>query len=313
VDFESTPTPASYYPDKLLLQSLYHRIFTPSEPLSTPKLSSSFNLVKGLAALLQSLYASFTLVRTNDGQVHRFGFAAPGLTVLPYAVMSTLNLTANLVAPHYPTLYLVRSKVMDEAEGRTGLRFRYAVGEIIDESEADNLLYVSGSAEKDETIEIREDLDRKIYVPACPRFRRTDNSQTTLLRQFIESPQHGLQFPRYQLSSLDTHRVRRSIRRGLFDLFPSFTFFFAEVFIILGLSRLSGRHSTVPQRAWTISWLIAGLVGDSISDLWKLGRSPMVARLRVCSLMVAYGAPAIGGFIVVIQMLKAYGICHRFV
>ncbi|KAF8493056.1 hypothetical protein F5888DRAFT_1618299, partial [Russula emetica] len=124
---DSTPTPSSNSRDIPLLRPLY-RIFRPS--LSTPKLSSSFNLVKGMAALLQSLYASFTLVRTDDGQVKQYGFAAPGLTVLPYAVMSTVNLMANLVAPHYPTLYLVRSKVMEEAEER-GSRFHYVVGEMV--------------------------------------------------------------------------------------------------------------------------------------------------------------------------------------
>ena len=36
--------------------------------VSTPKLSSSFNLVKGVAALMQLLYTSITLYHTNGGQ-----------------------------------------------------------------------------------------------------------------------------------------------------------------------------------------------------------------------------------------------------
>ena len=55
---------------------------TPS-PISTPKLSSSSNIVKGMVALLQLLYTSLTLYHANGGQVKQYGFAAPGLTVPP--------------------------------------------------------------------------------------------------------------------------------------------------------------------------------------------------------------------------------------
>jgi hypothetical protein len=129
--------------------------------------------------------------------------------------MSTLNLVANLLVPHYPTLYLVRSEVMEEAERRTGLPFHYVVGRVVDESGAknivmegwseiagsfkddDKLLSVSPSAEEDEKIEIRDSSHQTIYVPSCPRFRRTDDSQTFPLRRFIESPR-GLIFARHQ-------------------------------------------------------------------------------------------------------------------
>ncbi|KAF8498483.1 hypothetical protein F5888DRAFT_1689352 [Russula emetica] len=305
---DSTSTPSSNFPDIRLLRSVC-RIFTPSLP--TPKLSSSFNLVKGMAALLQSLYASLTLYRTDDGQVKRYGFAAPGLTVLPYAVMSTVNLMANLVAPHYPTLYLVRSKVMEEAERRTGLPFHYVVGKVVDESDTndivmegwseiagsfkddDKLLYVSPSAEEDKKIEICDSSHQIIYVPACPRFRRTDDSQTSPLRGPRELGSNQL--------------------AGVYDGYPGFIIFFSELFIILGLSHFSGRQSTVAQRAWIVTWLVTGFFGDVISDTWKSRMSPMDSRLMICFTMLFYCAPAIGGSIVVFQMLKAYGICYRFI
>ena len=134
---DPTPTPSSNVSDIPLIRFLY-RIF--ASPVSTPKLSSSFNLVKGMVALMQLLYASFTLFRTTKGEVDQYGFAAPGLTVIPYAIMSALNLVASLVAPHYPTLYLVRSKVMEEAERRTGLPFNYVVGKVVDESDTNNIV-----------------------------------------------------------------------------------------------------------------------------------------------------------------------------
>ncbi|KAI0277193.1 hypothetical protein BGY98DRAFT_1187379, partial [Russula aff. rugulosa BPL654] len=173
-------------------------------PLRTSTPNPSHKVVKGIVSLLQLLYTSYTFYRTIGGQVNQYGFAAPGFTVLPYAVMSGLNLMANLVAPHYPTLHLIRTKIMEEAERRTGSKFHYVVGKAVDESGTNNivmegwseiagsfkyedeLLYLSPSTEvEDDKIEICDSSQQTIYVPACPRFRRTDDSWTSPLRQFM--------------------------------------------------------------------------------------------------------------------------------
>lgn len=352
-----------------------------------------------MAALLQSFYASFTFYRTIGGQVNQYGFAAPGFTVLPYAVMSALNLMANLVAPHYPTLYLIRTEVMEEAERRTGLSFHYVVGKAVDESGTDNivmegwsdiagsfndddqLLYVSPSAEaeEDEKIEICDSSRETIYVPACPRFRRTDDTQTSPLGQFIETGLRRLEFPRYMarrqqapiqpsLLSLLPLRLRSNVEALLLRLpystsyywrlqqlafIFSFPMYFEEIlvrffekhtsphhpftvnemkfisyishcelFIILMLSNFSGQQSTVAQRAWTVTWLVTGQIFGTViyvvgrvHNVWRSDALPtsMWLRFAVCCYMVIFGAPAIGGFVVVFQMLKAYGICYNFV
>ena len=407
------PIPSSDVPPSFL--SRLRSIFAP--PVSTPKLSSSFNLIKGMVALLQLLYTSFTLYHANGGQINQYGFVAPGLTVLPYAIMSGLNLIASLVAPHYPTLYLVRSKVMDEAEQRTKLPFNYVVGKVNDESDTNNdvmegwteiagsfvdnnkLLLVTPSADEDK-IEISDSSSQRIYVPACPRFQRTDDTWTTPLRQFNETLQDGLEFPRCQqdliprswfswlltflskLPSLLTSLVPSlvpslltilltSAKKLLTSLLPSrartplqnilraarprghyiprrlqyvrrlelprlpevalneyevslVAFIIgAEILIALALSNFSGQQSTVAQRAWIVTWLIAGYsFGAGIYSvhhlpayMQKLGlpSESMSSRTRICIYIVGCSAPAIGGLVVVSQMLKAYGICHRFV
>ena len=287
-------------------------------PVSTPKLSSSFNLVKGIAALLQLLYTSFTLYHTNGGQLKKYGFAAPGLTVLPYAVMSGLNLIANLVTPHYPTMYLVRSKVMEEAERRKGSRFNYVVGELVEESGADedgwpeiagyfkhdDVLYATHSANKNRRIKIHDSSRQTIYVPACPRFRRTDDTR---------------------------YMARRSkIRSDVCEMYL-FTFIVAaEICIILTFSDFSGQQSTFAQRAWIVTWLFSGYLFGVMAYSWNYvsgygntgnresGKlSPWAKRAIyktvVLPIQVCLCAPAIGGFVVVSQMLKAYGICYKFV
>ena len=387
------------------LQSIFAPSTAPSTPApsapapSTPKLSSSLNLVKGMVALLQLLYTVFTLIHANDGQVKQYGFVAPGLTVLPYAIMSGLNLIAGLVAPNYPTLYLVRSKVMEEAERRTGLPFNYVVGKVVDESDTNNdvmegwseivgsfedddkLLYITSSAEKDKKIEISDGSSQDIYVPACPRFQRTDDTWTSPLRQFNKTPQDELEFPRYvarfqqdltppslfsrfllwlplilpsllsalltlarpllrlvtplftslltstsslfrpvtsrltpRLTSQVRPRPPRLLEPALnkYELFLVAFIIGTEVLIALALSNFSRQQSTVAQRAWIVTWLIAGyFFGAMIYD--ELSVTQSRSRKMICLFIVSYSAPAIGGLVVVSQMLKAYGICHRFV
>ena len=212
---ELTNLPPTPFPNiHPLLRPVYH-IF--ASPISTPKLASSFNLARGVAALIQLLYASFTLYRASGGQIRQYGFVAPGLTVLPYIIMSVLNLTANFLAPHYPTLYLVRSEVMAEAEQRMGSSFNYVVGRIVDESDTvtnvipegwseiagsfgdEGKLHCISSTREGEEIEIDDRSDQTIYVPSCPRFRRTGDARSQpSLRKIIEkSSPRRLSFPVY--------------------------------------------------------------------------------------------------------------------
>ena len=370
------PTTSSNVPDIPLLRYL-SRVF--ASPVSTTKLSSSFNLLKGVAALLQLLYTSFTLYRTTGGQLDQYGYAAPGFTVLPYAVMSALNLVASLVAPHYPKLYLVRSKVMEEAERRTGLPFHFVVGKVVDESgtgndvmkgwseiagsfmDDDEVLYVTPSPEEDRKIKICDDSSQRIHVPACPRFRRTDDTQTSPLGQFyVSETRHGrlrLVFPQYTArrqqalmkpSLFSFSRLSSQLQRALrphinyirlpqtqplqrplltmaltlYEIFLVVIIFGIEYGIILVLSNYNEQQSTFAQRAWTLAWLMAGCIvgatisvwGRRLSISWKSGRvSHIRLSFLVFCLMVIISMPAIGGFVVVSQMLKAYGICYRFV
>lgn len=68
----------------------------------------------------QTLFATATLYRARVNQLSRFGYAAFGLTVAPYAVMSIVNLLRSLFTPEYPTMYLIESSIAAEARRRGG-------------------------------------------------------------------------------------------------------------------------------------------------------------------------------------------------
>ena len=83
-------------------------------------ISSSHNVPKAIIAIVQIMYASVTLYHTRGDQIQRYGYASFGLTVIPYIIMSIMNLCGNLIVPDYPTLYLVNSLESDETKAAGG-------------------------------------------------------------------------------------------------------------------------------------------------------------------------------------------------
>jgi hypothetical protein len=98
-------------------------------PEMNVKVCHSHNVVKCIASIIQLGYSCVTLYRARSDQVELYGYAAFGLTVVPYAVMSIVNLIANIVTPDYPFIYMVRSDVMKELE-KKGYCFDGTVGTI---------------------------------------------------------------------------------------------------------------------------------------------------------------------------------------
>lgn len=108
-------------------RSWFRKVLDPVKQLFRPVqarsalISSNYSLVKIFVAIGQSLYGIATLYESARGdQINRYGYAAFGLTVVPYAYMSLVNLLANLLAPHYPTMYLVESQAMRDASDLIG-------------------------------------------------------------------------------------------------------------------------------------------------------------------------------------------------
>ncbi|KAJ0421495.1 hypothetical protein BJY00DRAFT_312098 [Aspergillus carlsbadensis] len=86
----------------------------------TNEIASSYNFPKAVISLVQAVWAIVTLYQSRGNQLDRYGYAAFGLTVTPYAYMSLINLAATCLAPEYPNLYMVRTSLMAEAEQNGG-------------------------------------------------------------------------------------------------------------------------------------------------------------------------------------------------
>ncbi|KAH8773724.1 hypothetical protein F5883DRAFT_615254 [Diaporthe sp. PMI_573] len=73
------------------------------------------DFAKILVSILQLVWGISTLYNARGNQIDLYGYAAFGLTVAPYAVMSFLNLLASLALPIHNTMYLVWNKDMHKA------------------------------------------------------------------------------------------------------------------------------------------------------------------------------------------------------
>lgn len=96
-------------------------------------LSSNFSALQVLWSIAQTIIGCYTLWSARGSQLNMYGYAAFGLTVIPYVIASIVNLLAGLVTRDYNFLYLVHSEIMDEAIAR-GAVIDGAVGTITPKS-----------------------------------------------------------------------------------------------------------------------------------------------------------------------------------
>lgn len=134
-------------------------------PKSEFKLTSVYSFASALVSIIQIIYALTGLYRSRGDQVSKYGYAAFSFTVLPYVIMSFVNLLGNLVTPRYSTLYLVGSEMMDEASRRGG-EFQGIIGNLQSAHLEVDDNFVFSAALKESSQERWEfQLSEKFYLP----------------------------------------------------------------------------------------------------------------------------------------------------
>jgi hypothetical protein len=80
------------------------------------QLAYTYSVPKILVGAFQAIWGIITLYKARGNQVDVYGYAAFGLSVTPYVLMSIVNITAALLSPEYPTMYLINSPDMNRDE-----------------------------------------------------------------------------------------------------------------------------------------------------------------------------------------------------
>jgi hypothetical protein len=85
-----------------------------------------------------------------------------------------------------------------------------------------------------------------------------------------------------------------------------------QLAILGGLTGFHGGQSTHAQKSWIITWFVFGMVYGLISDLVRQ-QIRQQAHFKWWFMVSLFGCffsvPAIGGFVVVGQMLSSFGSC----
>jgi hypothetical protein len=76
------------------------------EPLAL-ELACNYSLFKVFAAICQTVYGAIELFNSRGRQLDTYGYAAYALTVVPYILMSLVNLLATICQPQYPSMFIV--------------------------------------------------------------------------------------------------------------------------------------------------------------------------------------------------------------
>jgi hypothetical protein len=238
-----------------------------------------------MVALVQVLYASYTLYKSRGDQLNRFGYAAFGLTVIPYIIMSIINLVGNVLTPGYPTLYLVHSPELSEAKSR-GAQIDSIVGKI----QEDDSWYASKGhfTGKLSYRDNKGELMATLRLEAANQQGPQDTISVDIGHHFphkdslMNAPNGGILFREYSRFETIGKPYKGPKYSGL--LWWGFMALFLGAIpyaVIGGLTRFHAAQSTQAQRVLTMFWLAAGILIGAAIPFYGFSLLEMIDMMRM--------------------------------
>lgn len=267
-------------------------------------LASNYSILKGVAGIVQILAGSFGLYHVSQRQLPKLGYASYSLTVVPYILMSFVNLLASMCEPQYPSMFLVIYRGL-EPQSPASVAIKSPVSAVRLESR----IVSNGPAD-----DIAAAASELSHGPAAA----SDPLQAQVFGAVGEA--YG------DLSKLNASLARpsgaRSVLVKLLVTIGCVLCLVTPYIIIQVLTGFHAGHSTASQRGWLMSWLVIGqfhgaafVPGGPYSDVRSNGNMPRDRIGSYCYhffgllFILILGTAAIGGFVVVGQMIANDQIC----
>ena len=399
-DFHATSLPPGYRwcsvsHDEILQLLLKERNLEHAKRIP---IARSQSWVKMIASIIQLSASCITLYRTRGSQLDQYGYAAFGLTVFPYALMSVVNFVCLAIVGDYACVYTLRTGILCEAESRlesdkaessssdgglaitikpptstvdnTALSWSekedfpiaaqpptstvaISDGAALSSSEKEELPITAptsgvaisdnatlsspeGGDDHQETFEL---LDVELYdgvlkvtkndVPREYKLVDRECEDEDVCTLEIDPTLSEQPMARSTKGRYGSHYNKLSDRRDAY--WPMLTVcvamflgFVLPYLFIFALTKFRKQQSTVAQRAWHISWLVANqIIGGNLAAVSL--RHPMTSLpvgsktwhyigfilvlVYFCGL---YLAPSIGEFVTVGEMIHSFGTCSLF-
>ncbi|KAI0918317.1 hypothetical protein AcV5_002331 [Taiwanofungus camphoratus] len=253
---------------------------------------------KVLLSIIQLISATFTLYRTRGDQIKRFGYAAYGFSVFPYALMTLTNMICVGVVGEYTCGYVLRTPILQEAERRSneGALFDGAIGVLQDASPTESE-YTAVKLQIEEEISAKTRLSQKTLI--------VEIGHSIKKFKFDPFADH-YDTHSFGISSI-THdgpprNVKPSTRSWSERICLGLSFLLAMILpytLIFVLTGFRKESSTVAERVWMLAWLCAGQLSSLITfvfyAIWRKLNNMIPTPVLYLSAVVLI-IPAIGGF-----------------
>lgn len=309
-----------------------------NDPYSQTRLASAHNFPQILFSLIQTTSGAYALYRARGAQIEHYGYAAFGLTVLPFILMSLINFLGSFLTSEYEAIFLVYSSLMDEMINRGGISDG-VVGSIHAPVEDEEHIPLSGREARMETSGINVTFGGSEDSLTCHEStKRSGGCESYSIRPWaIPEPAKRcrwkcrLSWPGWgavpALKPPDQVSVSSTISipsHPPFDRLPPlssqqflnilsvllFVIAVATPYIVIKiLSDFRSNEATGTQTTMTLNWLILGQVqGYFIGDVEKLtGKKNTLKGLFY--VFVCYGSYCLGALIIVAQEMIEFGTC----
>jgi hypothetical protein len=271
---------------------------TQSKAESLIRIQWSFNFPKIIIAVVQLVYALISLYHARIHQIAVYGYAAFAMTVIPYAVMSFVNLISLLFCPDFPDLYLVDSSILKEAQDRASTqekrRLKKAMVLLVGTLEEEELVPDTSQIDfsRSAVVDITYDDNRSpklcisnIVTGASPGTiehittvpvkiadddaSRQENCGTLYIPSSKPPRRYRHPIRRLLCSSDEIEETRPKLRAprhtfrwGIQDAINGFfllAFYGVTLAIVGGISGFKSGQSTLAQKVWVMLWLVASL------------------------------------------------------
>ena len=311
--------------------------FNPFDATNETKIASTHDVPRILFSLVQTISGGYAIYKARGSQIDHYGFAAFGLTVVPYMVVSVINFLGSLLTSEYETIYMVHSSTMDEMIARGGHidgavgSLEEPIGEGLRPSETretaegdrisfyeDEGLFCRGPQQGDNDGEYNHRI-----LPCEPETKPAKLSWTRwLLRGYfwLRARARGRTPQRPQLktpcilvpSQSSFTRLPEQKARPYLDLLALILLFIALAAPYAAMGILSGfraNRSTSTQRSCVLTWLIAGQVQGYAVNHVERHMDRKAALKGFFIVFISYGANCLLGLVIVAQEMVEFGTC----
>ncbi|KAI4249389.1 MAG: hypothetical protein LQ352_005670 [Teloschistes flavicans] len=304
------------------------------------KLASTHDVPRILFSIIQTVSGAYAMYRARGSQIDQYGYAAFGLTVLPYMMVSIINFIGSLLSSEYETVYLVHSSILDEMKTRGGLcdgvvgslerpshqQFVYVDGETDVKPQGSKMRFTHSPGEL-HCHEVAEGLSKaELQVsernhPLPPKDVWLADSWARQWREKRQKKKNetkcGMQTRSNSLLCVPSHsgftRMSPLWYQSSLNVLTLVLLILALGLPYVIITILSGWHfgskSTPTQRTFTLNWLICGqLQGYAVSYIEAVNGKGRVMKSFVI-IFISYGCYCTMGLTAVAQEMIEFGTC----